>query len=152
MLKNKNSGFTLLEMLVVVIIVGITATLAIPHFTVSRERVFGREAIASLRMIAAAERMYRMELTPDLFIACNCLCSGTAATCCNNTADGCNFLLRLDLNTDHWTYAVTVTAGPPPTFRATANRIGAGGFLNCQYVLTHAGTDPAPTVVADCPP
>ena len=149
MFGDKNRGFTLFELLIVVIIIGILATLAIPHYTLSRERVFGREAIANLKMIGAAERMYRMELTPDAFVACSCGCAGTGAGCCNNNPNGCNFLLKLSLNTDNWTYAVTVTAGPPPTFRATADRIGVGGFLNCQYVFTQADSDPAPN--ASCP-
>lgn len=148
MFEDKNRGFTLLELLIVAIIIGILATLAIPRYTLSRERVFGREAIASLKMIGAAERMYRMELTPNAFVVCSCGCAGAGAGCCNNNPNGCNFLLKLNLNTDNWTYAVTVTPGPPPTFRATADRIGAGGFLDCQYVFTQADTDPVPN---SCP-
>jgi len=134
------------------IVIGILVTLAIPNFTRSQERAYGREAIANLKMIGAAERMYRMELTPNAFVACNCGCAGTAAGCCNDAVSvpsGCNFVLKLDLNTARWTYAVAQPGGPS-TFRATADRIGAGGFLDCQYVFTDANTDPVPN--ASCPP
>jgi len=148
--NHKKIGLTLLETIIVMIIVGILATLAIPRFTASQERAHSSEAIASLKMIGAAERMYRLELTPNAFVACSCNSAGTGAGQCNNDPNGCNFLLKLSLNTDNWTYAVTQPLGPS-TFRATADRIGAGGFLNCQYVFTDADADPVPAVAADCP-
>ena len=125
-----------MELMIVLVIIGILATLAIPRFTLNRESVFSREAIANLRMIGAAERIYRIEITPNAYVSCV------------NTND-CNNILRLSLNTDHWTYVVTRPGGQA-TFTATADRIGAGGYLNCQYVFTQA--DAAPVGNANCPP
>ncbi|MCM8795768.1 MAG: prepilin-type N-terminal cleavage/methylation domain-containing protein, partial [Candidatus Omnitrophica bacterium] len=54
-------GFTLLELVVVIIIIGILATFGISQYIPARERALGKEAIANLKLIAAAERIYRME-------------------------------------------------------------------------------------------
>ena len=139
MRNTKKGGFTLIEIIAVVMIMGILSTLAIPNFTTSQERAYSREAIASLKIIGAAERIYRMELAPNAFVACNC---GVGA--CNNNPNGCNFILKLNLKTDNWTYAVGVGGGP--SFTATASRISTG----CIYTFTQNDADPIAN--GSCPP
>lgn len=90
--KSKKKGFTLLELAAVMVIVAILSTLAITHYTSVRERVLDKEAVASLRLIEAAERIYQSEnliFYPP---------SGTA-----NTA-GINTNLKLNLTTQNWNY------------------------------------------------
>ncbi|RJP28226.1 MAG: prepilin-type N-terminal cleavage/methylation domain-containing protein [Candidatus Omnitrophota bacterium] len=99
---NKKS-FTLLELLTVIVIIGVLSTLGINQFRAAREMALQREAVANVRLIAAAERISRMET--GAFAACTCT---TAANCI--AATGCNTLLRLQLNTTNWDYSVTVTA------------------------------------------
>jgi general secretion pathway protein G len=48
-------AFTLLEFLVVIIIIGILAALALPNFGKAKEHALGKEAIANLKLMAAAE-------------------------------------------------------------------------------------------------
>jgi prepilin-type N-terminal cleavage/methylation domain-containing protein len=55
-------GYTLIEILVVVLIIGILATLAAPQFAKTKERALDKEAQATLRIIQAAERIYHMEI------------------------------------------------------------------------------------------
>ena len=60
MIKNKN-GFTLTEMLVVVLIIGILAAVAIPQYKEAVEKSIMQEAIINLKAIADAnERFYML--------------------------------------------------------------------------------------------
>jgi type IV pilus assembly protein PilE len=55
-------GFTLVEILVVIVIIGILAALAWPNFTTTKEKTLDREAKATLALMRAADRIYRMEI------------------------------------------------------------------------------------------
>ena len=51
-----SKGFTLLEILITVIIIGILSAIAIPNYTKSRERALDKEAQVVLNLIHAAEK------------------------------------------------------------------------------------------------
>ena len=57
----RRKGFTLIEVLIVVIILGILATLALPQFTKMRKRAYLAEAWAGLGAIRTAQAIYYME-------------------------------------------------------------------------------------------
>jgi len=59
--SKKNSGFTLVELLVVVAIVGILAAIAIPQFAEFRKRGYDSRARSDLRNIVTAEESYFLE-------------------------------------------------------------------------------------------
>lgn len=50
-----------MEILAVIIIIGILAAIALPNFSPIREKVLDKEASASLKLIQAAEKIYRLE-------------------------------------------------------------------------------------------
>jgi prepilin-type N-terminal cleavage/methylation domain-containing protein len=54
-------GFTLIELVTVLIVVGILTTLALPMFVKTMETTRAQEAVVALRQIRAAERIYRMQ-------------------------------------------------------------------------------------------
>lgn len=56
--RLNEAGFTLLELLVVVIIVGILATVVIPRFARSRERTYDAAAKSDLRNAMSAQEAY----------------------------------------------------------------------------------------------
>ena len=56
-------GFTLLELIVVIIIIGVFATISITHYGSTKETVLDKEAISNLKLIRQAERMYNVETT-----------------------------------------------------------------------------------------
>ena len=57
----RTEGMTLLEILAIIIIIGILAAIALPNFAPVREKVLDKEASASLKLIQAAEKIYRLE-------------------------------------------------------------------------------------------
>jgi len=58
---RRSKGFTLIEVLIVVIILGILATLAIPQFGKMRKRARLAEAWAGLGAVRTAQAVYFME-------------------------------------------------------------------------------------------
>jgi type II secretory pathway pseudopilin PulG len=58
---HHREGLTLLEILAIIIIIGILAAIALPNFAPVREKVLDKEASASLKLIQAAEKIYRLE-------------------------------------------------------------------------------------------
>jgi len=149
--KGVQSAFTLIELIAVVIIISVLATIVVPNYNVMRERSLNQEAIANLKLIAASEKIWRMESNNNVYRACECQCQGTGSNCCNNVPDGCNYQLRLSLNSQNWHYWVgnVAAAGNPPTFTAYADRVGSGGYLDCQYDFSQTDNEPNPNV--HCP-
>jgi prepilin-type N-terminal cleavage/methylation domain-containing protein len=146
MFYKKNRGFTLVEMVIVIIIIGILAALAFPQFSKTKEHAIGKEAIVNLKLIAAAEKIYRMESTNQFYSSCQCLCSGTGAGCCDNTTNGCNYYLKLGLTPQNWNYSST---GAASTFSSTATRTATGGsYSGCTYTINNSTDEPT---TADCP-
>lgn len=54
-------SFTLLELLVVIIIVGVLGTLGITNYMAAKEKALDKEAISNLKLIQSAEKIYQME-------------------------------------------------------------------------------------------
>lgn len=57
---KKNNGFTLVELLLVVAIIGMLATIAVPSLTGSRDAAESAAAVAHLRTIHTNQAMYRV--------------------------------------------------------------------------------------------
>jgi type IV pilus assembly protein PilA len=56
--KRDEKGFTLVELLIVISIIGILATIAIPTFASYRARSFDSAAMSDLRNAASAQEAY----------------------------------------------------------------------------------------------
>ena len=56
--KNNEKGFTLIELMIVIAIIGILAAIAIPQFSAYRMRSFNAAAVADIRNVATAQEAY----------------------------------------------------------------------------------------------
>jgi len=62
-MKKSPRGVTLIELIIVIVIIGILVTLGISQLFGPREQALSREALVNLKLIAAAEKIYRLEQT-----------------------------------------------------------------------------------------
>lgn len=62
-MRNNRSGFTLVELIVVIIIVGILASISVPLMQRNVKRAQKTEAVAVLGSLRTAERLVKMEST-----------------------------------------------------------------------------------------
>ncbi len=60
-MQRREAGFTLIELMIVVMVVGVLAAVAIPLYQVVPERSMGTEATAALGLIKDAMRLYHAE-------------------------------------------------------------------------------------------
>jgi prepilin-type N-terminal cleavage/methylation domain-containing protein len=75
-------AFTLIELLIVIIVIGILAGLGLPQYLKTKERALDDEATVNLKIIQAAEKIYHME-------------TGVYQACANNACLNNNLKLSL---------------------------------------------------------
>jgi len=129
-------GFSLVELIVVTIIIGILGTIAVPTFQAAQERAFDNEARANLRLIIAAEKIQRMET--DLYYA-------SPAPPASDIG-GINDSLHLSIPAaGQWGYFTSAdNTAPSPTCCAQATRTSDAR----TWAMTN--TDADPVAGADC--
>ncbi len=115
-------SFTIVELVIVVIIVGILVSFGMPAYLNARRKAIDREAQSQVKLLQAAEKVYRMET--NQYIACS-------------SNQDCNDKLHTELpssiaNGGNWDYQVinVNNAASPPTF--TAQATGTAGSSNWQ--------------------
>jgi type IV pilus assembly protein PilA len=60
-MMRKNEGFTLIELMIVIAIIGILAAIAIPQFSAYRTRSYNSAAEADIRNAATAQEAYYVD-------------------------------------------------------------------------------------------
>jgi prepilin-type N-terminal cleavage/methylation domain-containing protein len=129
-------ALTLMELLIVVVIVGILATMGIVSYRRTVVRAHEREAQGNLRLIQQAEEVHFLE-------------NNTFADCASPPEGGgndCNNVLHLHLRTVNWSYRVAVNG---TDFVVTATP-GAGIAEADSYFINRGDADPTPCS-GECP-
>ena len=129
---------TLAEVLVVLVILAIFVSLAVPKFERSMESAVGREARVSLELIFAAEQVVYAQT--GAYVDCDDI---------NNGFGDCNNKLNITLRPGNWQYVVIAGVPPPPSFDIIATRSGGSAAYNNKNIVlksdsTWLGTWPIP--------
>ena len=132
-----NKGFTLAEIIIILIIIGVLAGLALPSYTKGKERALGKEAQANLILMGGAQRNYKMET--------NKYCNSTDVGVINDEL----ILSLVDVESNsNATWDYNITGDGSTFFSATAARNPKSG--NCTYFLNSTELDTVRSS-GDCP-
>ncbi len=123
-----DTAFTLVELMVVVVILGVVAGFAIPNYTKSVERSHRKDAESNLKMVHAAQQMYAARNDDSYW-------SGGNLAAINST-------LQLNIVANGKTYTCT---GGGTAFSCTAVR---GAWT---VTITQASTTPTCAPSGSCP-
>lgn len=125
---KRTGGFTLIELIIVLIAIGILATFAVPQYLKAVERAKSAKAKHALGLISQAEKAYRAEKDQYLDVVQADL---------NDTAKGLGGFIELDevvADTD-WSYAVSGSS--TTVFLVTATRLS--GSSKTTITLDQSG-------------
>lgn len=123
------TGFTLVELIIVVIIIGVLAGLSLPIFNAAKEKSLDKEAKTALTLVYSANKVYHSQ-SDNFYPPAG---SGGYAAINQN--------LNLDLSGTNWSYSISGASG---AYTATATRSGRTWTVNQN--------SPVPTCSGSCLP
>ena len=116
--KKDERGFTLIELMIVIAIIGILAAIAIPQFSAYRKRSYNSSAQSDVRNIATAQEAYYVD---------NSTYTGTESAVTGATygyMQSGNVTFTVDGNSDNYTISAYHTSGDK-----TYSLSGPGGVI-----------------------
>ena len=163
-MKNSRSGFTLIELVVVALIMGIMAAMAIPMYLKTVETTKAGDAVSIGHMLASSYRLYLVDnpalpLSGPLNNKCNSQACGTASTRPPCKLVACSYVAKQDWDKSSYTFEIGGgAAGVLATIKrrygtvspATTNK----AFINWGYTFNDmaSGGSGCTALTTDTPP
>ena len=155
-MKHTQLGFTLMELMVTVAIVGILASIAIPSYQDSVKK--SRRADAKAVLLGLANAMERHFTETNSYCdaggtgGANTCFIGAAETNINETGTPDPDILKFTIPTETTSfYTITISAATAATYTLRAAATGAQAGDKCgNFILEHTGAKSVSTAATDC--
>ena len=126
-MARRESGFTLTEVLITIVVLAVLAGLAMPNYFLTVEKSRSNEAVANLNVIRMGERIYKLNNgrywpNPDS---------------ADSTLADINTNLNVDLDTRYYNTITVTTTGTGTAYTAVAARGNSG---NKTFTIDQSGT------------